>query len=42
MSIYNAARMGKFSSDRSISEYCKNIWNVTRFEVEAAPAKARK
>jgi glucan phosphorylase len=29
MSIYNAARMGKFSSDRAIQEYCRNIWAVT-------------
>jgi starch phosphorylase len=36
MSIYNAARMGRFSSDRSIQEYCRNIWNITRFGVEAA------
>jgi starch phosphorylase len=28
MSIYNAARMGRFSSDRAIQEYCKNIWDV--------------
>lgn len=28
MSILNVARMGKFSSDRSIKEYCDNIWKV--------------
>ncbi len=29
MSILNAARSGKFSSDRAIAEYCDEIWNVT-------------
>jgi starch phosphorylase len=28
MSILNTARMGKFSSDRAVHEYCKNIWRV--------------
>jgi starch phosphorylase len=28
MSVLNVARMGKFSSDRSISEYCEKIWKV--------------
>jgi len=28
MSVLNIARMGKFSSDRSIKEYCENIWHV--------------
>jgi starch phosphorylase len=28
MSILNAARSGKFSSDRTIREYCTDIWKV--------------
>jgi len=28
MSILNVARIGKFSSDRAIQEYCRDIWKV--------------
>lgn len=34
MSVLNVARMGKFSSDRAINEYCRDIWDVKPMPIE--------
>jgi starch phosphorylase len=34
MSILNVARMGKFSSDRAIQEYCRDIWKTDPVSIE--------
>jgi glycogen phosphorylase len=33
MSILNIARMGKFSSDRAILDYCEKVWGTKQVEV---------
>jgi starch phosphorylase len=34
MSLLNSARMGYFSSDRSVREYCDGIWKASAVPVK--------
>ncbi|RJR24125.1 MAG: glycogen/starch/alpha-glucan phosphorylase [Desulfobacteraceae bacterium] len=33
MSVLNVSRMGRFSSDRAIREYCCHIWNISAVDI---------
>jgi starch phosphorylase len=40
MSILNSARVGSFSSDRAVRQYCSAIWNVRPLSEARAAATA--
>ena len=41
MAILNVANMAKFSSDRAISDYAKNIWHVSPIDAKAVKATVK-
>jgi starch phosphorylase len=38
--VLNVARIGKFSSDRTVTQYARDIWHIGQFEQKGRPAKA--
>ncbi len=38
--VLNVARIGKFSSDRTVLEYARDIWHIGQFEKSSRPVKA--
>jgi starch phosphorylase len=36
MSILNMSRVGRFSSDRAIRQYCRDVWHVKPIKIESA------
>jgi starch phosphorylase len=42
MAILNVANMAKFSSDRAIGDYARNIWHVTPAKSSGSKVKSRK
>ena len=36
---FNTANMGKFSTDRTISEYAKDIWGIKPVSISIEPKK---
>ena len=35
MSILNTSRIGMFSSDRAIRQYCRDVWHVEPIKIES-------
>ena len=38
--VLNVARIGKFSSDRTVQEYARDIWHIGQYEKSWRPSKA--
>jgi glycogen phosphorylase len=38
--VLNVARIGKFSGDRTVTQYARDIWHIGQFEQKGRPAKA--